>query len=236
MPTFWLSTYHPLASEPEGPWRNHAPALPPYVDASCRREPDLESSFPTITGLSRPPSVRKLAEGDIVVYVTTRGPFEGQEPHRRLTAVLTVLSARKSHAGAGDFYREKGLPLPRNLLLPGNGPLPIEMTEGFYRADGPDGEEVRVSPRDAGDGPRVVAEWDKQFTLRKNQCQDVRICEPRFVDVAQGRVLDDATVTSVFGPKGFPNTQLRPAKMDRAIAVALLQACGLGEVAEALPA
>jgi hypothetical protein len=152
-----------------------------------------------------------------------------------LTAVLSVLSARKSHAGAGDFYRERGLPLPRNLLLPGNPPLPIEMTEGFYRTEGPDGAEVRVSPRDAEDGPRVVAAWDKLYSQRKNQCQDVRICEPRFVDVAQGRVVDDATVLNVFGPKGFPNTQLRPAKLDRAIVVALLQACGLGAVAEALP-
>ena len=80
-----------------------------------------------------------------------------------------------------------------------------------------------------------MAEWDKVYSQRKNQCQDVRICEARFVDIAQGRVVDDAMVVNVFGPKGFPNTQLRPAKLDRAIVVALLQACGLAPVADALP-
>jgi hypothetical protein len=44
---------------------------PPFIDASCRREPDLESRYPSITALCREGHFAPhLHEGDVVAYMT----------------------------------------------------------------------------------------------------------------------------------------------------------------------
>lgn len=229
----WLNTYHPLAGTPEGPWRHRQPSLPPFADASCRREPDLESDYPTITGLCRPPSVRKLEVGDVVIYTTVRDAYDGTAAHRRVTAVLRVIAAHRSHPSAADFFRARDLPLPRNLFVPNNPPLPLDMTEGFYWKK-VDGRKVRVSPGAPADEPRILEEWNTIYRQRRDKCQDVRICEIVFRDLWNGRAIDDHTVSTVFGDGGFPNTEHRPARIGRATAAALLRACALDEPAASI--
>jgi hypothetical protein len=218
----WVNTYHPLADTPGGPWATRQPPLPRFADASCRREPDLEAEYPTITGLCRPFALRKFNALDLVAYFTVKRPYFGEPSHWRLTAVLRVLELFKSHAGAGDWYRGRSLPLPRNLMLPGNGPLPLRETEGFYRL--PSG--TRVFPNGPDDDERIVREWDAIYAKRRGECQDVRVCEAVFRDVEHGRVLDDAAARDVFGGR-FPNTELRPQKVAAATMRRLLVAVGL---------
>lgn len=229
----WLNTYHPLAGTPEGPWRHRQPSLPPFADASCRREPDLESDYPTITGLCRPPSVRKLEIGDVVIYTTVRDAYEGIAAHRRMTAVLRVIAAHRSHPSAADFYRTRDLPLPRNLFVPNNPPLPLDMTEGFYWTK-VNGRKVRVAPDGPADAPRILAEWDAIYRERRDRCQDVRICEIVFRDLWNGRIVDEQMISAIFGPDGFPNTEYRPARIGQTTAAALLSQCGLGDIAPSI--
>jgi hypothetical protein len=207
----WVNTYHPLADTPDGPWASKEPTLPRFADASCRREPDLEAEYPTITGLCRPFALRKFIKDDLIAYFTVKRHYFGEPSHWRLTAVLRVLEPFKSHAGAGDWYRGRSLPLPRNLMLPGNSPLPLSETEGFYRL--PDG--TQVFPRGPDDDERIVREWDAIYARRRGDCQDVRVCEVVFRDLIEGRVMDDVAARDVFaGP--FPNTELRPQKLSSA--------------------
>jgi hypothetical protein len=87
-------------------------ALPPFVDGSCRREPDFESEFPSISGLCRKAKFApRLHVGDTAIYVTTKGGWG-----RRLVAVLRVRERFDSHAEAAEWYRELGLALPGNPL------------------------------------------------------------------------------------------------------------------------
>jgi hypothetical protein len=46
--------------------------IPPYVDASYRRESDFELESPFISGLCRPSFIAALAVGDVLVYVTKK--------------------------------------------------------------------------------------------------------------------------------------------------------------------
>jgi hypothetical protein len=211
----WVNAYHPLADTPDGPWANVQPALPRFADASCRREPDLGAEFPAITGLCRPYALRKFNKDDLIAYFTVKRPYFGEPSHWRSTAVLRVLESCRSHAGAGDWYRARSQPLPRNLMLPGNPPLPLSETEGFYRREDQNGEEVRVYSRGPDDDERVVREWDAIYAERRGRCQDVRVCEALFRDIEDGRVMNDDAVRDVFrGP--FPNTELRPQRVPAA--------------------
>src|SRR5437879_479234 len=49
----FLATYHPLAQTSCGRQAIREHALLPFIDGSCRREPDFESRFPSITATCR---------------------------------------------------------------------------------------------------------------------------------------------------------------------------------------
>ena len=53
MPNYYLNSYAPLVSTAAGrkAWELHE--LPPFIDGSIRREPDLEHEFPSISCLCR---------------------------------------------------------------------------------------------------------------------------------------------------------------------------------------
>jgi len=52
-------------------------ALPPFIDSSCRREPDLESRSPSISALCRRTKFApRLYPTDRVVYITTKGRYD----------------------------------------------------------------------------------------------------------------------------------------------------------------
>lgn len=203
---YWINTYHPLAASPSGPWTTCQPPLPPYVDASCRREPDLEAQRPAITGLCRTAAVKRLRCDDVVAYFTVKRIYEaGAVPHRRLTAVLRVVAEERSHASAARWYEQHGFPLPRNVMVPGNGPLPLAQTEGGYR----DKDGAIVLPKSSQDEARVLQHWEKLYQKRRYDVGAVRICEPIYVNVCEGYAFRDHVVDEVFGKAGFPNTQWR---------------------------
>ncbi len=65
--TICLNTYEPLVFTGAGrkAWKNYG--FPPFIDSSCRREPDFESEYPSITALYRKDKFApKRKEGDIV--------------------------------------------------------------------------------------------------------------------------------------------------------------------------
>ena len=89
----FLNSYRPLIRYVEGQQAISAFHLPPYLDYSCRREPDFMSTYPSISALCR---VKKFAprlhEGDLAVYITCKGSYQDIKPsHWRLVAILEVL-------------------------------------------------------------------------------------------------------------------------------------------------
>lgn len=121
----WLyNSFHPLVFTRAGCEAAERHGLPRFIDGSCRREPDLESAFPSITALCRGGNFApRLRVGDTVIYVTVVGWWK-----RRLVAVLRIRERFDSHEEAAAWYRELGLPLPSNCMVKGNDPIPYDQT------------------------------------------------------------------------------------------------------------
>jgi hypothetical protein len=171
--------------------------------------------------------VRSLHKDDIVAYFTVKRRYFKEAAHRRLTALLKVVSEERSHLAAERWYEKNGFPLPKNIMVPRNPPLPLEMTEGGYRENG-----SFIAPRGTEDAARVLADWDRIYQERSCEVGDVRVCEPLLVDVCTGLMFDGDRVRVVFGERGFPNTQWRPAQVERRDMQMILRAVGREDLAE----
>jgi hypothetical protein len=136
MMRIYLVTYRPLIGTPAGFAAINEFNLPPYIDGSCRREPDFESDYPSISALCRGGNFAPhLRVGDIVIYMTKIGNYlhpQVKENHWRLTAILEVYKRFSSHADAANWYQEQHMKLPTNCMIPGNPPVPLEKSEGRH--------------------------------------------------------------------------------------------------------
>jgi hypothetical protein len=106
--------------------------IPPFVDGSCRREPDFQSQFPSITATCRAGKFApRLRVGDRIAYLTVRGRYlDSQTLAWRFVAVLRVTHRFDSHQAAAEWFRGQSLPLPSNCFVEGNPPMPFELTNG----------------------------------------------------------------------------------------------------------
>lgn len=129
----YINEFRPLAETPHGRSAIEHGKLPPFTDASCRREPDLVSQFPSISALCREEHFAPhLHEGDVVAYMTKDFAYPAATPSaRRLVAVLRICKTWPTHQEAAEWYRQQGLPLPGNCMVNGTGPLPLELTDRY---------------------------------------------------------------------------------------------------------
>src|SRR5687767_5574345 len=128
----YLSSFKPLNFNRYGRKAIETFRLPPYVDGSCRREPDFESKFPSVSALCRfTKFAPRLHEGDTIVYITVKGMYAPiNRRHWRLIAILKVLKRFDSHQDAAAWYIAERIQLPGNCMVDGNPPLPLEKTTG----------------------------------------------------------------------------------------------------------
>ncbi len=157
----YLVTYRPICMKPAGKTAIQAYGIPKYLDASCRREPDFENPFPSITALCRGRNFApRLNVGDGIAYITKSGFYEGlDERHHRLTAMLEVIHRFESHEDAEKWYREQNTVLPSNCMVDGNGPLPMDKTGGISSA------ELKRRVRGMSD-EEAVRIWDLAYKAR----------------------------------------------------------------------
>jgi hypothetical protein len=138
----YINEFRPLAETLPGRSAIAQGNLPPFIDASCRREPDLLSQYPSITALCREGHFAPhLREFDVVAYLTRDFAYPtNSQSTRRLVAVLRIhktwLPAEgkgwpKAHQEASEWYRQRGLPLPSNCMVRGSKPLPLELTDRY---------------------------------------------------------------------------------------------------------
>lgn len=224
-PLAFLSKYRPLVLTERGQQAVRQQGAAPYADSSCRREPDLENKFPSITALVHGEKFApKLQPGDIVVFITFKHTYDNfPVGHWRLSAVLKVKERFETHEAAAAWYREQGLPLPSNCMVDGNDPLPLEMTSQEYCEDGGKPQPVRS-----------VDEWDEKYRLKAEQCGVFLACEPLYVEVKKPRALTDGDAATVFLKREM--NQRNPPLIGRATLDGLLRICGIRIAAEELPA
>lgn len=198
----FLATFRPLCATAAGRSAVLRRACPPFVDGSCRREPDFEASRPAITALSRGAQFApRLRLGDHVAYLTTVGRYAGadaceDEEHWRLVALLRVAQRFESHADAAAWYTRSRLALPRNLVVPGNAPLAFEHTDGV----GADGDEETSRA--------IVKRLEAEHRARAQQYGTVLVCDVLFRELADPPAITRAQWTSWCG--GVPRTRTPP--------------------------
>jgi len=173
----FLATYRPLCGTAHGRAAVARYSIAPYVDGSCRREPDLECLFPTITALCRGGRFApRLREGDRVAYVTKLGRYgTAAESHWRLTALLCVHKRFDSHSDAAEWFRNKGIPLPRNCMARKTAPVPLSQTDGIVKLQS--GESVKLPSEE------VIRRWDLAYAVRARRWGTVLACTPLFLEL-----------------------------------------------------
>jgi hypothetical protein len=190
--SWFYNSFRPLVSKPAGRRAAVAFGLPPFIDGSCRREPDFQSAYPSITGLCRKNKLTpRLHVGDHVIYVTTKGRWGGiDEPHRRLVAVLRVRERFADHPHAAQWYSELKLPLPSNCWVDDNLPIPYAQT-------------VQDTPE---------ATWDRDYRARARRYPTFLATDPLFCKLDDPPIVTTAMLLETFGRE--PGTQNPPRISD----------------------
>ncbi|MBC8102900.1 MAG: hypothetical protein H7Z41_09965 [Cytophagales bacterium] len=201
-PRFFLNSFQPICGYAS--WKAlHAsdPLVPPFVDGSCRREPDLEHTLPSISALCRAGKFApKLRLGDIVAYISKQGCYgDVRQNHYRLVSVLLVKERFSSHEEAQKWYGNQGLTLPKNCMVQGNEPLTWEQTH--------------QAPNQPQSGPKIdsVEKWDAEYKKRQSKHENFLACEALYTELWQPKVIWPDDLRFVFDG-AIPGTQ-NPGKM-----------------------
>jgi hypothetical protein len=182
----FLSSYDPIIKYKECRLAIIQHEIPPYVDRSCRREPDFESLYPSITALCRRGKfVPRLSVEDVVIYRTNKAIYPPLTfRHWRVVAVLRVKHVFASHKEAAEWYRKKSIPVPSNCMIAGSRPLPLELTIPLAKT------RNRFNSLFA---------WDSQYRKRALDISLFAVCEPLFIELENPPIHTDADDVSVFG-------------------------------------
>lgn len=204
MPHLYFNSYAPLAISPAGRAASLELNIPPFVDGSIRREPDLEHRFPSISCLCRAGKFApRLGPGDVVVYLSKKNRYGACEAQRHLTAVLEVLHKFGSHEAAAAWYCEQDLPLPNNCLVPGNDAKP------FYRS------HRRVEREANSSDAKTHRQWDRAYHDRAKLHPQMVVCKPLFVDLTWDSpiVTDDDLTIALDHVPGMQNPGRLPLQL-----------------------
>lgn len=205
--TIRLNSFHPLCMNAIGMRAITQYGFAPFIDHSCRREPDFENPNPSITSLCRQDKFApNLHVNDIVVYITTKDNWFTNDPHYRLIAILSVIDHRNSHYSATTWYRTNNINLPSNCMVASNPPHQFHETAGNYTLSS---EIDRYLNRDAKKqdivGQNRIKYWDAEYLAKSKKWGDFIITKPLFVDVNNPPILTIQDMTNIFGK--VPNTR-----------------------------
>jgi hypothetical protein len=188
--TIYLAKYRPLNSTPDG---QHAIArfnLQPYVDGSCRREPDFECKFPSISALCRGELFAPhLREGDEVVYITTKDFYGEAFNHWRVVARLKIFKRFNSHKEAAVWYRAKVGSVPSNCMVPGNPPLSLDQTSRGASNCAPG----------CGNAVASLGKWNEHYQKRADTIPVFLACKTAWKKLASPGILTDQAALKILG-------------------------------------
>jgi hypothetical protein len=203
MDRHFLATFHPLIRTVAGRRAAQMYGLPPFIDGSCRREPDFEAPFPSVTAICRAASFApRLRSGDTVMYLTVKGRYrDDKSAGWRLVAVLHVVERFESHELAAAWYRARRIALPNNCIVPGNDPKSFELTHGRPRRE--------IRERAAGDPERAIRLWDAAYRRRVERWSIFLACRASFLELHAPPQIRESDFAEIFGRT--PATQTPPS-------------------------
>jgi len=173
----FLVSYRPLCRTSAGKEAIQRYGLKPYVDGSCRREPDFEAALPTITCLCRGGLFApRLRVGDRVAYISKQGVYSEGDAHWRLAALLEVRRLFESHVSAAAWFRQEGFSVPRNCMTGETAALPLHLTDGEIPTN------LRRH-RDRLSSEQIIRLWDNAYAARARAHPTVVVCATLFLNV-----------------------------------------------------
>jgi hypothetical protein len=203
--TICLNTYEPLVFTGTGRKSCKKHGFPSFIDSSCRREPDFESKYPSITALCRKDKFApKREEGDIIIYLSYKGKYDfdfiqdrPDESHWRLVAILEVIQRCESHQEAADWYKdqERNLRLPYNCMIQGTEPFSLDKTCSLASA-----------------GFKSLREWDQSYWDTAQTYPVFLICKAQYLNLKDPPAMAEKMSCKLFGctPKGHPHGTENP--------------------------
>ncbi len=212
--TIRLNSFHPLCETRIGRNAMETFGYPPFIDASCRREPDFENPFPSITALCRQDKFApQLVPNDLVIYITVKGNWLESFEHYRIIAILEVIERKETHSEAKSWYSHRGIPLPSNCMVEDNLPHSFIETAGNYDTE----TEIERFLISSGEKQRMVGErriklWDDQYRAKSRRWGVFIITRPVFINLSDPPILRPDDIISIFGKK--INTRM-PKKISR---------------------
>jgi hypothetical protein len=185
----FLTSYRALCRNQAGREAIENYDIPPFVDSSCRREPDFEATYPSISALCRASKFApRLKENDRVVYITKKGSYLSvSKPHWRFVAVLEVIKRFEMHKAAAEWYLQKGLKLPNNCMVDGNPPNNLDKTDKHQDS---------------------LEEWDRGYKARARLWGTFLACKPIFIELNNPAVIFPEQMKEIFGK--IPGTRTPP--------------------------
>lgn len=195
----FLVSYRPLAATAQGRLAAATHGIPPFVDGSCRREPDFESVMPSVSALCRANMFApRLRKGDEVVYITVKSSFgESVEPLNRLVAHLRVTHVSGTHEEASEWCATQGIAIPSNCMVAGNPPKPYDQTIGKS------GGIWSGYPE-----PTRLLWWDGEYRKRARRFGAFVHCEALYLELQSPPLIRKEHFRESFGY--FPGTRTPP--------------------------
>lgn len=229
--TIRLNSYKPLCINDFGKRAITEYGFAPFIDASCRREPDFENEFPSISALCRKGKFApKLKEKDVVVYITVQSDYRTEEikiNHNRLVAILQVAKVFKTHETAAEWYLRNNLSLPSNCMIEGNPPKSFDQTAAatFFKGK-KDIQKFLDRPEEFQKkfGKKYIETWDADYKERAHSWQNFVITKPIFLDLENPPIILREDFMEIFNR--VPNTQT-PNKINQSQFIELAKLVGL---------
>jgi hypothetical protein len=229
--TIRLNSYKPLCINDYGKLATKNYGFSPFIDASCRREPDFENKFPSISALCRKGKFApKLKEKDVVVYITVQSDYRTEEikiSHNRLVAIVQVIKVFETHEAAADWYLQKNLPIPNNCMVEGNQPKNFDQTAAAIYFKGKKDIKNFLNKSEEHQkryGEIAIKKWDSDYQERANTWQKFVVTKPIFLNLESPPILLREDFLEIFNR--VPNTQT-PNKINRIELTKLAQIAGI---------
>lgn len=205
--TIRLNSYRPLCMTSIGMRAISQYGFAPFIDGSCRREPDFENDNPSISSLCRQGIFAPhLFPNDIIVYITVKGNWMENFDHYRLVAILVVIEKKENHSHAASWYKTNNKKTPSNCMFYNNPPYQFHETAGNYNTNLENTKFLNY-PIDKQKiiGERRIILWNNEYLKTSNKWGDFIITKPIFIELNNPPILKDNDMIKIFDK--VPNTR-----------------------------
>jgi len=207
----YLNSFKPLCYNALGLAAINKYGFPPFIDSSCRREPDFQISLPSISALCRGRKFApKLKINDIIVYITVGGKFSPHKNGHHLVAILQVINVFQSHAMGANMYMSMLNLLPKNCMVPNNPPLDFDKTAGNFKFKFQLNHFMSLpAQRQTLIGQGRLKTWDSNYLIRSSRWPVFICTKPLFLNLTNPNLITRTDFLRIFGK--IPNTQIPKA-------------------------